>query len=265
MTVAKTRAWRMGKCGLLCYNWGVFPLKMNRKYLSFAAFKIWLRYFFVAAAVFVLLFVIGNWPALRAIFDYYALDPQQNPLLIQETPLNAAYPLPLNASANEKEERSVRLEISVSAADDRLVIPSLALSVPIKDISFDPLFEKDEKLLNDVIQTTLREGVVRYPGTAEPGKRGNTFITGHSSYYLWDPGAYKDVFAVLPKIKADAEIKVFYRQKEYRYRVKELKEVWPSQVDVLNQTNDYRLTLMTCTPVGTNLRRFIVVAELIAS
>lgn len=219
----------------------------------------------VAAALFTLFFVISNWPAMRAIFDYYTWDPQQNPLLRQEMPLSSSSSLPLSATAAQKEQATVRLEIPIATPDDRLVIPSLALSVPIKDIPFDPLFEKDELLLNDVIQSTLREGVVRYPGTAEPGKRGNTFITGHSSYYLWDPGAYKDVFAVLPKIQTGAEISVFYRQKEYRYRVKELKEVWPSQVDVLNQTNDYRLTLMTCTPVGTNLRRFIVVAELLPS
>lgn len=228
-------------------------------------FRTLLSYVFLGIFIFLILFVITNWPAFRAIFAYHFQGVGTNVFSVRTDMGGEFTPLQVVSSESAPNSRiAVNLEIPVTTPDNRLIIPDLGLSVPIRDIPFDSAFEDDEKLLNNVIQNTLRDGVVRYPGTAEPGKRGNAFITGHSSYYLWDPGVYKDVFAVLPKIKAGNEIIVYYKQKEYRYRVTSTKEVWPDQVDVLDQTNDYRLTLMTCTPVGTNLRRFIVVSELVS-
>jgi LPXTG-site transpeptidase (sortase) family protein len=55
---------------------------------------------------------------------------------------------------------------------------------------------------------------------------------------------------------------VFYGGDKHRYVIKEKKEVKPSDVSVLDQPVNKRLsTLMTCTPVGTTLRRLIIVAQ----
>lgn len=211
-------------------------------------------------------FVVTNWPSFKVIVDYHLQKIDTNVFKTTDPNNENVAPLQTLQSANEPEDKiNVKLDIAVTSPDNRLVIPSLGLSVPIQKIPYEEAYQDDESLLNNVIQSALRDGVVLYPGTADPGKRGNSFITGHSSYYLWDPGVYKDVFAVLPKIQDGAEIIVYFNQKEYLYKVSSTKEVWPDQVDVLNQTNDYRLTLMTCTPIGTNLKRFIVVAELQAS
>ena len=46
------------------------------------------------------------------------------------------------------------------------------------------------------------------------------------------------------------------------YKVVEKKEVKPTDVSVLDQPTHERLaTLMTCTPIGTTLRRLIVIAQ----
>lgn len=152
-------------------------------------------------------------------------------------------------------------DLSVIPPDNRIVIPSISRDVPIVEVGTENLIKKDWNAVEKDIQDKLKEGVVRYPGTATPGHGGNTFLTGHSSFYLWDDGRFKDVFALLPDIQVGDKIYLYYDQKRYVYEVSETKEVTPDQVDVLKQTDHEQLTLMTCTPVGTNLRRFIVIAQ----
>jgi sortase A len=116
--------------------------------------------------------------------------------------------------------------------------------------------------LEKQIQSGLQQGVVHYPGTAEPGQVGNVFITGHSSYYPWDPGQFKDVFAVLGQLEIGDEYYVYFNQRKYTYRIREKYEVQPDNVNVLQQPHDRKVsTLMTCTPVGTTLRRLIIRAD----
>jgi sortase (surface protein transpeptidase) len=98
----------------------------------------------------------------------------------------------------------------VGPPENRLVIPKLKLNVPIVIPSVDALIAEDWTVLEKDIQTGLQDGVVHYPGTARPGKPGNFFLTGHSSYYPWAPGAYKSVFARLHDLNVGDEYWVFY-------------------------------------------------------
>lgn len=178
-------------------------------------------------------------------------------------------------TAQEEYERSadkkaiLPLDLNVTPDDNRIYIPSIGKNIPLTEVADEKVIEsQDSKLVEDAIQEALKDGVVRYPGTARPGQLGNVFLTGHSSYYLWAPGDYKDVFALLHQVKIDDELIVYYStapgaQRKYTYKVAEIREVKPDEVDVLAPTNDFRLTLMTCTPIGTNLRRLIVTAYLV--
>ncbi len=139
---------------------------------------------------------------------------------------------------------------------NRLSIPSLALEAPIV---------YPTEIGEDAYQVALREGVVHYPGTAEPGLPGNVYIFGHSSDFLWAPGGYKTVFAVLPEIAIGAEIQISNPTGEiFTYVVKETKVVNPKDLEVLDQGQGEfsRLTLQTSYPLGTALQRFLVIAEL---
>jgi sortase A len=122
--------------------------------------------------------------------------------------------------------------------------------------------KEDWKQVEEDMQESLRDGVVHYPGSAKPGHAGNFFITGHSSYYPWNDGDFKDVFARLHELVAGDTYSVYYGGDLHTYRVLSKKEVRPSDVSVLDQPTDKRVaTLMTCTPIGTTLRRLIVLAE----
>jgi LPXTG-site transpeptidase (sortase) family protein len=113
---------------------------------------------------------------------------------------------------------------------------------------------------DDAVAKGLSQGVIQINGTAKPGEKGNVFITGHSSNYPWAKGNYNQIFALLDKLVIGDQIKVAYLDKTYLYTVFEKKVVLPSETSILNQTEDNRLTLMTCTPVGTNLKRLVVIA-----
>ncbi len=146
--------------------------------------------------------------------------------------------------------------------DNRLIIPKLGKNVPIIDVSDEELVNADWKGLEKKIQEGLLDGVVHYPGTAKPGQPGDFFLTGHSSYYPTVQSSYKDVFALLYKLEPGDAYSVYYGGDLHTYRVIHKSEVSPSDVSVLDQPSDKRLsTLMTCSPVGTTLRRLIILAE----
>jgi len=109
----------------------------------------------------------------------------------------------------------------------------------------------------------LAEGVVHYKGTAIPGSREhqNVFITGHSSNWWWDSGAYNNVFSLLDKLVAGDTIKITSGDQTFVYRVREGFSITPDQTEVLRASDTPILTLMTCWPVGTNARRWIVIAD----
>ncbi|MBP9750250.1 MAG: sortase [Candidatus Peribacteraceae bacterium] len=150
---------------------------------------------------------------------------------------------------------------TVGPPTNLLIVPKLNLNVPIVNPPADSLLREDWAGLENDIQTALQDGVVHYPGTANPGQAGNFFVTGHSSYYAWGEGDYKSVFARLHELEVGDEYWVYYGGDKHRFSIVSKAEVQPSDVHVLDQPGNQRTaTLMTCTPVGTTLRRLVVSA-----
>lgn len=150
----------------------------------------------------------------------------------------------------------------VGPPENRLIIPKLNLNVPIEVPSNADLLKEDWAALEEDIQSALQDGVVHYPGTARPGQAGNFFVTGHSSYFPWAPGKFKSIFARLGELNVGDEYWVYYGGDKFRYVIEGKKEIKPSDVSVLDQPVSKRTaTLMTCTPVGTTLRRLIITAQ----
>ena len=136
-----------------------------------------------------------------------------------------------------------------------LTIASLNIEAPIVYI---------DQVGETAFQAGLKNGVVHYPGTAEPGQNGNCYIFGHSSDYIWSNGKYKTVFTLLPRIKIGDKIAVSDKQGHvFTYVAKQTKVVAPTDLQYLNQDYGKKiLTLQTSYPIGTALKRFIVIAEL---
>lgn len=85
-----------------------------------------------------------------------------------------------------------------------------------------------------------------------PGRAGNTVIYGHNTQDklggLWRVHAGDNIYVVL----AGGEL--------VKYQVTDTKEIQPTQVEILNQTDDKRLTLYTCSGF-LDQARFVVIAQ----
>jgi len=109
-------------------------------------------------------------------------------------------------------------------------------------------------VLEGVEPRTLRRAVGHIPGTALPGQLGNVAIAGHRDTF----------FRSLRDIQEDAEITLTTLQGSYRYRVDSTTVVEPDAIEVLADSPDATLTLVTCYPfdfIGPAPKRFIVRAR----
>ncbi len=107
----------------------------------------------------------------------------------------------------------------------------------------------------------LQKGVAQAAGTAFPGEGGHIFLFAHSTDYLWNVGSYNAIFYLLNKLEKGDEVNLFYQGQRYVYKVVGREIVDPSQVEYLTRkSNRELLTLQTCWPPGTTLKRLLVFA-----
>lgn len=156
----------------------------------------------------------------------------------------------------------MNVDFDVVPYENRIIVPKIGKNIPLVDVETGNNVDFDH--MENIFMKELEKGVIRYPGTAHPGENGNAFIFGHSSNFPWMPGQYNQVFALLDKLVYGDEIVVYYNQKKYVYVINEKQIVKPGDVKVLNRDNADKkeLSLMTCWPIGTTLKRMIVFAEL---
>lgn len=113
----------------------------------------------------------------------------------------------------------------------------------------------------------LSESIIQYPGTANPGKKGNAVLFGHSILpQFYDPTNYLAIFSKLPTLKKGDKIDVIYDGIFYEYEVDSMIEVKPTDLYILEQDlSQSYLSLVTCTPPGHPLKpkRLVVRAKLI--
>ncbi len=162
------------------------------------------------------------------------------------------------ASPNPAQPSQPRAPLPASdqnVAENMLVVPKIKVRVPIV---WNSTADESTLLAN------LQHGVVHYGFTALPNtESGNVFLSGHSSYYWWDPGKYKTVFALLDRLRPGDQAFLKYQDTVYAYQVRTSVVVDPSDVSVTNPTREPMLSLMTCVPVGTSLRRLVIQADLV--
>ena len=109
-------------------------------------------------------------------------------------------------------------------------------------------------ILEGTNDKTLRRAVGHISGTALPGQQGNVGIAGHRDSF----------FRALRNVRQDDEITLTTLDATYRYRVDSTKIVGPEDTQVLDNSSEDMLTLVTCYPfyfVGPSPERFIVRAR----
>lgn len=154
--------------------------------------------------------------------------------------------------------QSTPLELQSTAVspEPRIIIPQINVDAPVV---YDINSTDDPS-----VQKALERGVLHFAGSAEPGERGNAIFVGHSSNDVWAAGDYKFIFVLLEQLSVGDTYSLHYQGVRYTYRVAAKNVVSPYDLSLLASNDSATSTLITCTPVGTNISRLIITGEQIS-
>jgi len=98
--------------------------------------------------------------------------------------------------------------------------------------------------------------VGQHIGSANPGEQGNLVLTGHNDIY-------GEVFRYIEDLEVGDEVTVFSADQSYTYVVRWIEIVEPTDVYVMDPTDNASLTMITCYPYRVDTQRVVVRAELV--
>lgn len=112
----------------------------------------------------------------------------------------------------------------------------------------------------------LSLGVAEALGSTPPGQPGNLYLFSHSTDAPWNIVRLNAVFYLLKELEPGDRVIVFYQNKRFDYVIFDKRVVEANDVSYLTNRYDTPvLTLQTCDPPGTLLKRLIVRAKLVSS
>jgi sortase A len=145
---------------------------------------------------------------------------------------------PIKTYADSSEDIQ-RVADSPPTNENRLFVPSLGMDEVIHEGGLEE----------------LKFGVLRRSRTSTPDKGSNTVMVGHRFTY-----GSRGVFYHLDKVKTGDSILLHWEGKPYRYMVKNILVVSPSQINIEEPTGENILTLYTCTPLWSAKDRLVIQA-----
>jgi len=101
----------------------------------------------------------------------------------------------------------------------------------------------------------LKKGVGQHLGTPNPGENGNLVLSAHND-------VFGQIFRQLDVLEIDDEVIIYSNQRAYVYRVNQTQIVEPTQVEVLANTKEPIVTLISCYPYMVDDQRIVVTAIL---
>lgn len=108
-----------------------------------------------------------------------------------------------------------------------------------------------------VTMEKLKYSVAHYSNTADIGEKGNCCIAGHRSY------TYNEFFNRLDELENGDYIHLETDDEKFIYEVYDVFIVEPTEVGVLDNSENCEITLITCTPVRSATHRLIIKGKLI--
>ncbi|MBI2018922.1 sortase [Candidatus Daviesbacteria bacterium] len=110
----------------------------------------------------------------------------------------------------------------------------------------------------------LTQGVAEARGSTSPGQPGNLYLFSHSTDAPWNIIRFNAIFYLLKELEVGDRVVIFRDNKRFDYVVFDKNIVSPSDTSYLTNRYDQPvLTLQTCDPPGTLLRRLVVRAKLV--
>ena len=118
-----------------------------------------------------------------------------------------------------------------------------------------PSIKLKQPVVDGVTEDVIKYFLGRFPDSAMPGEVGNFSVAGHRV------SDFTDAFINLYKVKVGDKVIVTTKDGRYTYEVDSSFIVDPEQVEVLDDADYEKITLITCT-IGSK-RRVIVTGKLI--
>lgn len=157
----------------------------------------------------------------------------------------------LNSNSSYQEKPKVAAENNAF----KILIPKIDIRSEVLP-NINP-FDKKE------YQEALKKGVALAKGSALPGETGNIFIFAHSTDSPINITNYNAVFYLVNKLGKGDEIFLTYQGKYYKYIVENTEIIDPKEINYLKSSDKGQaLTLMTCWPPGTTLKRLLIISRL---
>lgn len=130
---------------------------------------------------------------------------------------------------------------------------SYSISIP-KINAYAPIIPNVNPWQKEEYLKVLSKGVAQAQGNPN-------FLFAHSSDLPWRITRYNIAFLRLGELKKGDQIIINKDGIKYQFQVVDKVEVWPNDVAYLKEPPKNQLVLMTCTPVGTSLKRLLVFAK----
>lgn len=211
------------------------------------------------AAVVGFLFVVFNGVSLIRELNQEVASALEQPTLTP-TPLLMAVVLPSGhtppnsaggARPNEAEIPEHLRPIVQSLASLPMPTPSPQQAIRIQI----PAIKVDAPVVQGDGWEQLKKGVGQHAGTPDPGQIGNIILSAHNDIF-------GEIFRDLDRLKTGDQIILFTNQRSYMYIVTATKIVEPTAVEVMAQTSDATLTLVSCYPYMVDNQRIVIIAKL---
>lgn len=195
--------------------------------------------------------------AITALFvQYFGLIKAEISYFLRDKNIEKEIVLSNNPSAKNNPSGEKKKKIIIANNKEfALIIPKIGVNTKIT-LNVDPFDSKS-------YQKALSQGVAHTIGTSTPADGNNTVLFAHSSDNFYNANRFNAVFYLLNKLSIKDEIFVIQDSKIYKFSVKKNLIVEPSQLEFMEQKQENTLTLITCWPPGTTLKRRVIVAQLI--
>lgn len=118
-----------------------------------------------------------------------------------------------------------------------------------------PAIDVDAPIVQGDGWEQLKKGVGQLIGTPNPGQTGNMVLSAHND-------VFGQIFRHLDQLEDGDEVILYTNQRAFVYKVNQTRVVEPTQVEVLANTQEPVVTLISCYPYMVDNQRIVITAVL---
>ena len=137
-----------------------------------------------------------------------------------------------------------------------LIVPKVGINAPVLAgvTPADP----------GVYLEALKKGIAHASTSFLPDEDGTVYLFSHSTNYDWFVSDLNAVFYLLKNLSEGDLVVIFYKGKQYTYKLREKRVVKPTETSYLiPQKGTKTLILQTCWPPGSTTERLLLFADLV--